>query len=97
MAGGVDDVDVVAVPLDGGVLRQDGDAALFFLLVGVHHALGFRFFAVEGAGELQELVHQGGLAMVDVGDDGDVAEFFDHVCISISGFGVSRSLGRAYE
>ncbi|MNF88668.1 hypothetical protein D3C84_711670 [compost metagenome] len=97
MAGGVDDVDVVAVPVDGGVLRQNGDAALFFLVVGVHHALAFRFFAVEGAGQLQEFVYQGGLAMVDVGDDGDVTEIFDHVCISISGFGVPRSPGRAYE
>lgn len=78
VTGGVDDVDVVAVPLDRGVLRQDGDATLFFLVVGVHHPLAFRFFAVEGAGQLQQLVHQGGLAMVDVGDDGDVAQIFDH-------------------
>jgi hypothetical protein len=27
---------------------------------------------------LQELVHQGGLAMVDVGDDGDVTEGAGH-------------------
>ncbi|MNY36617.1 hypothetical protein D3C86_1711200 [compost metagenome] len=81
MPGGVDDVDVVAVPLQRGVLRQNGDAALFFLVVGVHHALAFRFFAVEGAGQAQQLVYQGGLAMVDVGDDGDIAQIFDHLWV----------------
>ena len=32
----------------------------------------------EGAGLLEELVDQRGLAVVDVGDDGDVAELLDH-------------------
>ncbi len=78
VAGGVDNVDVVAVPLQCGVLGQDGDAAFLFLVVGVHHALVFRFFAVQGAGQAQQLVDEGGLAMVDVGDDGDVAKILDH-------------------
>jgi hypothetical protein len=33
----------------------------------------------EGAGLAEQLVHQGGLAVVDVGDDGDVAEGAGHV------------------
>jgi hypothetical protein len=37
--GRVDDVDALAVPHDGGVLRQDGDAALALQGVAVHHAL----------------------------------------------------------
>ncbi|MNY59843.1 hypothetical protein D3C86_1963280 [compost metagenome] len=73
VAGGVDDVDVVAVPVDRGVFRQDGDAALFFLVVAVHQTLGVELVALEGAGLAQQGVNQGGLAMVDVGDDGDVA------------------------
>ncbi|MNQ85212.1 hypothetical protein D3C85_1003670 [compost metagenome] len=73
VAGGVDDVDVVAVPVDGGVFRQNGNTALFFLVVGVHHALVVELVALQGAGLTQEFVYQGGLTMVNVGNDGDVA------------------------
>src|SRR5690606_22044634 len=51
VSGGVDDVDVVVAPLQRRVLGENGNAALFFLVVGVHDALVFRFFAVEGAGQ----------------------------------------------
>jgi len=34
--------------------------------------------ASKGAGLAQQLVDQRGLAMVDVGDDGDVAKVLDH-------------------
>ncbi|MNF64322.1 hypothetical protein D3C84_460480 [compost metagenome] len=73
VAGGVDDVDVVAVPVDGGVFRQNGNTALFLLVVGVHHALVVELVALQGAGLTQEFVYQGGLTMVNVGNDGDVA------------------------
>ncbi len=87
VAGGVDDVDVVAVPVDGGVLRQNGNTALFFLVVGVHDALVVELVTLQGAGLTQEFVDQGGFTMVNVGDDGDVTQIFDHNCISIRGFG----------
>jgi len=81
--GGVDDVDPVldagllVFPGDGRVLGQDGDAAFLFLVVAVHHALGKHRALGQGAGLLEQLVDEGGLAMVDVGDDGDVAKIFD--------------------
>jgi hypothetical protein len=40
VAGGVDDVDLGVVIVDRGVLGENGDAALFFEVVGVHDALG---------------------------------------------------------
>ena len=73
VAGGVDDVDVVAVPVDRGVLGENGNAALFFLVVAVHHALVVELVTLKGAGLAQEFVYQGGLTMVNVGNDGDVA------------------------
>src|SRR5690606_31645435 len=69
VAGGVDDVDVVVFPLQRGVLGQDGDAAFFFLVVAVHHALVLELLAVQRAGQTQQLIHQGGLAVVDVGNN----------------------------
>ena len=77
VSGRVDDVDAVALPVDGGVLGQDRDATFLFLVVAVHHPLGGDHPFVEGARLLEQAVDQGGLAMVDVGDDGDVAEAFD--------------------
>src|SRR5690606_12908050 len=92
VSGGVDDVDVVVAPLQRRVLGENGNAALFFLVVGVHDALVFRFFAVEGAGQTQQFVDEGGFAMVDVGDDGDVAQFFDHCVYLDQRIRVSPSL-----
>src|SRR3546814_1248879 len=77
MPGRVDDVDAVALPGDGGVLGQDRDATFLFLVVAVHHALGEHGAFGERARLLEQAVDEGGLAMVDVGDDGDVAEAFD--------------------
>ena len=73
VAGRIDDVDAGAAVLDGAVLRQDGDAALTLDVVRVHDPLGDLLVRGEGAGLLQQAVDQRGLAVVDVGDDGDVA------------------------
>ena len=43
-------------------------------VVAVHHALGDLLVLAEGAALAQQLVDQRGLAVVDVGDDGDVAD-----------------------
>ena len=40
VAGSVDDIDMHAFVIHRTVLRQDGDAALFFDVIAVHHALG---------------------------------------------------------
>ena len=40
VAGSVDDVDAGVLPDDRGHLGQDGDAALLFEVVRIHHALG---------------------------------------------------------
>ena len=74
VAGGVDDVDLGVAVVDGGVLGQDGDAALALQVVGVHDPLAVLLVGAEHPALLQQRVHQGGLAVVDVGDDGDVAK-----------------------
>jgi hypothetical protein len=77
--GRIDDVDAVVAVVDRRVLGEDRDAALALLVVGVHDPLGVGAAAVEGAGLPQQAVDKRGLAMVDVGDDGDIAELLDHV------------------
>ena len=74
VAGGVDEVDPDAVPLDRGGLGEDGDAPLALLVVGVHDPVDEGGVLAEGARRTQEGIDQGGLAVVDVGDERDVAQ-----------------------
>ena len=76
VAGGVHNVDVRALPGHGAIFGQDGDATLFFNRVVVHHGVNDFFVLCKGAGLAQQLVDHGGLAMVNVGDDGDVSDLF---------------------
>ena len=71
---GVDDVDLHALVLDRDVLGEDGDAALALLVVGVEHALLDLLVLAEGVGGPEHLVHERGLAVVDVRDDSDVPD-----------------------
>ena len=74
VTGRVDDVERHSVPHDRHVLGQDRDA-LFLLEVGrVHHPIGERLVDPERARLAQQRVDQGGLAVVDVGDDRQVAK-----------------------
>ncbi|CAB4908849.1 unannotated protein [freshwater metagenome] len=73
VAGRVDDRDRRVAPLDDRVLGEDGDPALALLVVRVHDAVGV-LAAVQGAGLTQHRVDEGGLPVVDVGDDGDGSE-----------------------
>ena len=86
----IDDVDAPALPIDGRVLRKDGDAALALELARVHEALAAVAMRAQGTGLAQELVHERGLAMIDMGDDGDVAERADADGHEWAQFGVCR-------
>ena len=57
-----------------GVLGEDRDALLALEVHRVHHPLGDVLALAEGAGLPQHGVHERGLAVVDVGDDRDVAD-----------------------
>ena len=59
---------------DGGVLREDRDALLALEVVGVHDPLDDFLVLAEDAGLPEHGVDERRLAVVDVGDDGDVAD-----------------------
>src|SRR3546814_13578855 len=63
VARGVDDVDAVVLPANGGVLGQDGNAALALLIVGIHDAFDVAGAFAERAGLLQQTIHQSGVAI----------------------------------
>ena len=75
MARGVYDIDLIVFVVHRGVLGQDGDASLPLQITGVHDTLhGGLVFPIDAA-LLEHLVHQGGFAVVNMGDDGDIADF----------------------
>ena len=63
-----------AAVVDRGVLGEDRDAALALERVRVHHAVDDDLVGAEDAALVQHGVDQSGLAVVDVGDDRDVAD-----------------------
>ena len=73
VAGGIHNVDFNPLVGGGGVLCQDGDAPLPLQVAGIHHPLLDHLVIPEGAPLLEHLVHQGGLSVVHVGDDGDIS------------------------
>ena len=83
VTGGVDDVDRHRLAaaggagvVDRGVLREDRDPLLALQVAGVHDPVGHALGLVlgEGAALAEHGVDQRGLAVVDVRDDGDVAQ-----------------------
>ena len=71
----VDNVDLRVAVAHGGVLGQDRDAALALQIVGVHDALDDFLMLAICTALLEHFVDQRGLAVVNVGDDGDVSQF----------------------
>ena len=94
VAGGVDDVELDARVADRRVLREDRDALLALEVHRVHDALVDVLVGAEGAGLPEHGVDERGLAVVDVGDDGDVAQVFtDRACGGLRGLAACEGQG----
>ena len=94
----VDDVEPDAGVVDRRLLGEDRDALLALEVARIHDAVDDGLVRAEGAGLAQHRVDQRGLAVVDVRDDGDVAQVGaggSRVSVGASGTGgyCSRSNG----
>ena len=76
MSGGVYDVDFDVFIMDGSVFGENGNAALAFDVVGIHDAVNDLLVFPEDTALLEQLIHQCRFAVIDVRDDGDVADIF---------------------
>ncbi len=79
VAGRVDDVDPMALPLDGTGLREDRDSTLLLDVVAVHDELAHGLVVAEDPALLEKAVNERGLAVVDMGDDRHVTDLGDVV------------------
>ena len=70
----VNDVDADILPDDRGRLGENGDAAFLFQITRIHQPLGNFLVIAEQTGLFHDRVDQGCLAMIDMGDDRDIAK-----------------------
>ena len=73
MTGSVDDIDPDISPHHRAVFGRDGNAAFPLEIQGVHEPFVDLLIVSEQTALAEHSVHQGGLAMVDVRDDGNVS------------------------
>jgi len=73
VAGRIDDIDLLTTPMDRGVLGHDGDAFFALQVVRIHDAVGQMLVGAKCAGLPQHHIHKRGFSMIDVRDNGDIA------------------------
>ena len=74
MAGRIDDIDLHALVAHAGDFAKNGDAALALEIVGIHDAFDGLLVVAEDAALVKHGIDQRGFPVIDVGDDGDVAD-----------------------
>ena len=76
MARGVNDVELVVPPPDGGLLGEDGYATLALLVIGIHDPINLLTTSRHCPGGTQHGIDQGGFPVVNVGDNGEIAQLW---------------------
>ena len=74
VSGGVHHVDLGVLVMHGRVFGQNGNASLALQITGVHHAVLYCLILAVDTALAEHLVHQRGLAVVNVGDNGYVTQ-----------------------
>ena len=80
VAGSVDDIDFHAFVRDGHILRENGDAAFALQVVAVQDEVPQVLGPAHEIGLVDHPVHERRLAVVDVGDDGDIPDVLHMTC-----------------
>mmetsp|Transcript_5914 Transcript_5914/g.16562 ORF Transcript_5914/g.16562 Transcript_5914/m.16562 type:complete len:439 (+) Transcript_5914:770-2086(+) len=87
---GINDVNLLVLVRDGRVLRQNRDTTLALEIIGIHDTRLHRLIGAEHLGLLEHGINKGRLAVIDVGNDGNVA----HVVIATGRVDLSLLLHR---
>ena len=81
MAGSVDNVDFHALVRNGHILRENGDAPLAFQVVVVQDEVPEVLGPTDEIGLVDHPVHEGGLAVVHMGNDGDIPNILHNLLL----------------
>ena len=73
MARGIDNVYLVSAVVYGEIFGEDGNAALFLKVIGVHDPLCYDFVFAEDPGMLEHGINKRCFTVVYVGDDGYIS------------------------
>jgi hypothetical protein len=76
VAGRVDDVNRHTLIDNAGVLSQNSNTPFPFQVVGIHHPFNNRLIVAENIRLSQHPINQGGLAVVNVGNNGNISYIF---------------------
>lgn len=74
MTRGVYDVDFCILVIYGNIFGEDSNASFAFEVIIVEDEFAGRLIVAEEMAGEEHLVHQSGFAMVDVSDNGDIAD-----------------------
>ena len=83
VAGSIDDIDVIIFPLKRGVLGANGDSFFALEIHRIHHAFLNLLIGAKGTGLSQQSIDERRLAVIDVGDNGDVANFIHERVLAV--------------
>src|SRR5437667_11609631 len=75
MPWGVHDIDAITIPLKCRVFVANGDSLFTFEVHRIHDSLLDFLVCAESSRLPQQLIDKGGLAVIDVRNDGNVADF----------------------
>ena len=73
VARGINNIDSNPVVINGGILRKNGNSAFALEIIGIEHTSGDSFPFTKDARLVQEGINQGGFAVVNVGNDRNIA------------------------
>lgn len=77
VTGRIDNIDLSILPEDRSIFRKNGNAFFSLKVVVVHHSFSDGLILAENTALPQHLIDQGCLAMIDMGDDCDIADIAD--------------------
>ena len=83
MARGIDDIDLCTFICDSCILRQNRDTTFTLNVIGVHDTFGHLLIGTENAALLEQFIHQGGLSVIDMGDNSNITNILSfHILLS---------------